>query len=211
MAIDFKAKAEHAAYLRRPKVVKFFYDLETTGTKDHKHSIHQIAGCVEVDGEVAEWFNFNVAPHPKAQIDPKAMEVGGVTEAQIRNYPPMAEVFKKVKALLSRHCDPYNPKDKMYLCGYNNAHFDDEFFRAWFEQNMDEYFHSWFWAGSLDVMVLASEYLISRRVGMENFKLMTVAKTLGIKVDESRLHDALYDIQLTRDVYMIVTGLEIEM
>jgi DNA polymerase-3 subunit epsilon len=36
---------------------------------------------------------------------------------------------------------------------------------------------------------------------MENFKLMTVARTLGIEVDESQLHDALYDVKLTKEIY----------
>lgn len=40
---------------------------------------------------------------------------------------------------------------------------------------------------------------------MENFKLMTVAKAVGIEVDESRLHDAEYDIDLTYQIFKIVT------
>jgi DNA polymerase-3 subunit epsilon len=77
-------------------------------------------------------------------------------------------------------------------------------------QNGDSYFGSWFYAGALDVMVLASQYLIKRRKNMPDFKLKSVAKELGIEVDETKLHDAEYDIYLTRAVYMIVTGLEIE-
>ena len=39
---------------------------------------------------------------------------------------------------------------------------------------------------------------------MENFKLMTVAKELGINVDESKLHNAEYDIYLTEKIWQIV-------
>ena len=35
----------------------------------------------------------------------------------------------------------------------------------------------------------------------ENFKLMTVAKTLKIAVDESKAHDAVYDTAVTKAVY----------
>ena len=40
---------------------------------------------------------------------------------------------------------------------------------------------------------------------MENFKLMTVARFLGIEVDESQLHDALYDVKLTKEIYIRCT------
>ena len=40
---------------------------------------------------------------------------------------------------------------------------------------------------------------------MTDFKLKTVAKQLGIIVDESKLHDAKYDIILTKQIYEIVT------
>lgn len=32
----------------------FFFDLETTGVKFWKNGIHQIAGVIEIDGEVKE-------------------------------------------------------------------------------------------------------------------------------------------------------------
>jgi DNA polymerase-3 subunit epsilon len=192
-------------------IKKMFYDCETTGVDVRKHSIHQISGCIEIDGVVVESFNFKVRPNPKAKIEPEALEVCGVTEEQILAYPEMSIIFKKVKAMLRKYCDPYNKLDKIFLIGFRNASFDDKMFRAWFEQNGDEYFGSWFWSDSQDVSVLASVYLEKRRAGMENFKLMTVARTLGVKVDDEKLHDAEYDIYLTRLVYMIVVGLEIEM
>jgi DNA polymerase-3 subunit epsilon len=46
---------------------------------------------------------------------------------------------------------------------------------------------------------------------MIDFKLKTVAKELGLWVDETRLHDAEYDIELTRSVYRIVTGIDYEL
>ena len=88
--------------------------------------------------------------------------------------------------------------------GYNNASFDNQFFREFFAQNRDKYFGSWFWSNSFDVMVLATPYLAERRADMANFKLSTVADTLGIKVEEDKLHDAMYDIYLTKAIFDIV-------
>lgn len=48
------------------------------------------------------------------------------------------------------------------------------------------------------------EYLLAERPMMPNFKLSTVAAQLGVVVSEDKLHDALYDVDLTRDAYHIM-------
>lgn len=184
----------------------FFYDLETTGTMVNRHGIHQISGKIIIDGEVKESFDFHVAPNPKAQIEPDALAVGNVTEDQIKAYPPMNEVYQKVTAMLAKYVDKFNKNDKFFLVGYNIASFDNQFFRAWFIQNGDKYFGSWFWSNSFDVMVLASPFLATQRSSMTNFKQGTVAKTLGIHVDDESLHDALYDIEICKAIYDKVCG-----
>lgn len=55
-------------------------------------------------------------------------------------------------------------------------------------------------------MVLATPHLAAIRPQMENFKQGTVAKHLGINVDETRLHDALYDIRICKAIYDKVCG-----
>lgn len=183
-----------------------FFDLETTGTNPGKHGIHQISGQIVIDGVVKESFDFHVQPNPKALIEEEALKVGGVTREQIFAYPPMQQVYQEFVAMLSKYVDKFNKKDKFFLVGYNNAAFDNQFLRGFFLQNGDVYFGSWFWSNSIDVMVLASAYLATRRPEMENFKLSTVAKTLGIVVNDDSLHDAMYDIELTKAVFDIVTG-----
>lgn len=183
-----------------------FFDLETTGTNPGKHGIHQISGQIVIDGVVKESFDFHVQPNPRAMIEDEALKVGGVTREQILAYPPMQQVYQEFVAMLGKYVDKFNKKDKFFLVGYNNAAFDNQFLRGFFLQNGDVYFGSWFWANSIDVMVLASAYLADRRPEMENFKLSTVAKTLGIVVNDDSLHDAMYDIELTKAVFDIVTG-----
>ena len=46
---------------------------------------------------------------------------------------------------------------------------------------------------------------------MPSFKLKRVGLELGLAVDPDSLHDALFDARLTRDIYRIVTGIEIEL
>ena len=180
---------------------KLFFDIETTGLDNKLNGIHQLAGCVEVDGEVKEYFNFKVAPHSKDVIDAEALKVSGVTKEQVLAYPKCEDIYNKFITILDKYCDRYNKKDKFFLVGYNNASFDNQFLRSWFLKNGDTYFGSWFWSNTLDVMVLATQKLLEKRVEMENFKLKTVASTFGITIDEQRLHDAQYDIDLTRYIY----------
>lgn len=183
----------------------FVYDLETTGVQFWKHGIHQISGMIIIDGKFKEEFNFKVAPHPKAIIEDEALAVGGITKEQLLYYPPQLTVYKELIKVLSKYVDKFNKKDKFHLMGYNNASFDNQFFRAFFTQCEDKYFGSWFWSDTIDVMVLASNKLRHERSNMVDFKLKTVSAYLGIEVDETKLHDALYDIQLTKEVYDVVS------
>lgn len=178
-----------------------FYDIETTGTRFWKNGIHQLSGAVVIDGEIKETFDFRVRPNPNAIIEQEALDVAGVTKEQIMLYEPMEVVYKKFVELLGKYVDKFKRNDKFYLAGYNNAPFDNQFLRAWFVQNNDKFFGSWFWSNSIDVMVMATQYLIDKRPEMENFKLSTVARYCGIDVEAESLHDALYDITLTMKIY----------
>lgn len=148
-------------------------------------------------------------PNPKAEILQEALDVAGVTKEQILAYPTMGVVYGRFTAMLGKYVDKFNKKDKFFLAGYNNASFDNQFLRAWFLQNNDKYFGSWFWSNCFDVMVLATPFLAAKRAEMENFKQGTVAKALGIPVDDSKLHDALYDIQICKAIYDIVSPIKL--
>jgi len=182
-----------------------FFDLETTGTMVNKHGIHQLSGSVVIDGVEKEKFDLKVQPNPKAEIVQEALDVAGVTKEQILAYPPMGEVYNKFIAILNKYVNRFDKKDKFFLAGYNNASFDNQFLRAWFIQNGDKYFGSYFWSNSIDVMVLATPYLAANRSNMENFKQGTVAKYLGIPVDDTKLHDAMYDIEICKAIFDIVS------
>lgn len=185
----------------------FFYDLETTRVNPGKNGIHQISGMIMIDGEIKEKFDIKVQPNPKAIIEKEALDVAGVTEEQVRSYTPMGKVYRDIlMPMLNKYIDRYNKTDKFFLVGYNIAHFDNDFFRGFFLQNGDKYFGSYFWSNCFDCMVLATPYLADVRPQMENFKQGTVAKTLGIEVDDTKLHDALYDIYICGQIYDKVCG-----
>lgn len=181
-----------------------FFDLETTGIKYWRNGIHQISGEIVIDGETKERFNYNVCPHPQCDIEEDALRVCNVSREQVLSYPAMQQIYTEFVTMLGKYVDKYDRKDKYFLIGYNNASFDNYFLKAFFVQNGDQFFYSWFWVNCIDVMVLASHHLMKERHIMPDFRLETVARHLGITLDPDRLHDAAYDIHLTKEVYNII-------
>lgn len=182
----------------------FLYDLETTGVNHWRHGIHQISGMIILENEIKETFNFKVQPNPNAKIEKEALEIGNVTLEQIMSYPSMNVVYRQINDMLSKYVNKFNKHDKFHLMGYNINSFDNHFFRAFFVQNNDNYFGSWFWSDSIDVMVLATNKLKGERHKMENFKQSTVAKYMGIEVEDDKLHDAMYDVELCYKIYQSI-------
>lgn len=182
-----------------PKML--WLDLETTGTNHAKHGIHQIAGMVEINGEIKEKFDIKLKPNPKALIDQGALDAGKVTMEQINTYQSFYSGYMELHTILGRYVDKFNKNDKFHLAGYNTQAFDGQFLRGLFLQNDDNYYGSFFWNASIDVMLIAAWRLKYARPFMKDFKLMTVAKHMGVEVDESKLHDAFYDIDITKQLY----------
>lgn len=189
------------------KIVKIIYDLETTGLDLRRHAIVQLAGTVLVDDQEKEMFNFQMRPFEGAEVDSEALRVTSKTKEDLNGYGDPGIAFYLFIDILSRYINRYDRDDKAFLVGYNNAKFDDQFLRQWFELNKDRFYGSWFYSNSIDVMSLASEYLIERRQFMPNFKLSSVADELGIYYNPDGLHDAMFDVNLTRRVYEVVTGM----
>lgn len=184
---------------------RVFIDVETTGLDPAINGIVQISGLVEIDNKKEDVFNFTVKPLDDDIIEQSALDVNQITMDQINQFRHPLIVKNDVIKILSKHIDKYDTKDKAFFCAYN-ASFDYGFTRKWFEKQNDWYFGSFFWTPFIDIMTIAGEYLSDRRSLMPNFKLMTVALELGIEIDETKLHDALYDIELTREIYLKVKG-----
>lgn len=177
-----------------------FLDLETTGIDKNQHAIIQLSGIIEIDGVEKEEFNFRLKPHPGAKIDPQALAVTGTQESDFENYDEPYLVFEQFIKLLEKYVSPYDKHDKFFFLAYN-APFDSEFLRSFFIRNEHKYFASYFWNPAIDVMVLAAHQMRDRRSELSNFKLITVCKAFGIEIDDTKLHDSLYDILITKQLY----------
>lgn len=179
----------------------FIYDTETTGLYPTKNFIHQLAYIIVINDEVITKDKLYIKPPPLAEYDPKALEVSGVTHDQIDSYPDYKSVHKQLVLELSKHVNKFNKNDKFHLVGYNNIRFDNEFLRVLWSVCDDKYFGSMFWADSIDTMSLASSYLHKIRPTLPNFKLATVAEALGFTIEDEKLHDSFYDLELTYNIF----------
>ena len=199
--------------------VILFYDLETTGLDPEKCGIHQISGAFVVNGVIVESFNYHVKPKKGCLCSEKAMEMAGHTYEEMMasdEYLPMAEVFQKIYARIIYYCGGLNESGKVdwgkkiFTGGYNIHKFDGPFMRQWFLDNGANssgapYFEwGWVTSGEIDVMLLAEPVLMKVRSRMKNFKQYSVALALGIPVDEGRLHEAGYDIELCFAIYKVL-------
>lgn len=183
-----------------------FIDVETTGTDPVKNGIIQLSGQLVIDGKEQEPFDFKISPFPDDVIEDKALKISGITRDDLKS-----DEFKTAKYvkgafmdILGEHIDKFDRINKFFFVGYF-ADFDCRFMREWFLKQGDVYFGAWFWHPPIDVAVLAMAALGDRRAKMLNFKLATVAKEFGIEVDAGRLHDAAYDIELTKRIYSLIS------
>ena len=178
-----------------------YVDTETTGIETPDCGIIQIAGIIEIDGQVREDFNIKCRPYENDVISQEALDIHGITLEEIQGYHMDGlEAHKKLTAILSRYVDRYDKKDKFQIVAYN-ARFDADHLRAWFHKAKDKYFGSWFWHPPIDVMGVCAATMIKTRPRLENFKLGTVCKHHGIPVAEEEQHDAVYDVSITRTLW----------
>jgi len=179
-----------------------FVDVETTGLDAEKHGIWQIAMMIEIDGTLVHQQCWNVQPYRRDLMNTEALAKGHMTHETLETFPEPGQVKAEIEAVLDRFVKKRNKADKLHFVGYNSLAFDYPFLRHWWEKAGDPYFGSWFWHPSLDVMVLAGYYCAEVRHQLVNFKLHNVAQQImGVPIDETQAHDAMYDIGITRDLF----------
>ena len=183
-------------------IKKCFIDLETTGVDYTKHGIIEIACIFEVGGLVDE-FVLECRPFEDDIIDEEALAINNVSKDDLFKRMSPKDAYRQLTQKLSRFVDKYDKKDKLHFIGYS-ALFDANFLRQFFLKNGDSYFGSFFFYPIIDVATLAGLALMEERPILDDFKLPTVAERFGIRVEKKKLHGALYDIQLTRDIFYAV-------
>lgn len=185
---------------------RMFIDVETTGLDERTASTVELAGVVDIDGQVVDEFTWYIKPYG-TEVSKKSLKTIGLTEQDLHDRGESVEVVVgKFKALLDTHIDRYNKADKFFFYAYNSP-FDYRFTRAlWEGPGRQEYFGSYFWFPDMCIMRMVQEELRGERSRIKNFKLLTVAEYLGIELNPQRLHAGRYDIDIAREVYYRLCG-----
>lgn len=179
-----------------------FIDTETTGLDPAKCAVVQV-GIVFCDitafgVELLDTWKARMRPHEGAQIDDEALAVTNTTLEELEKRPDPKLVHQNLVKRLKQSVNPYNKKDKLWFLAYN-AKFDADHMRAWFHRCGDPYFGSYFWTPAIDVMAFAALRLLEQRPQLENFKLATVSRALGIELDNA--HDAVADCRAAAEIF----------
>lgn len=171
-----------------------FLDVETTSLDPTKGAIWQLTAWITKKKKILSKLSIYMKVPKDAKVD--------IPIPDVKRAVSQEEGFKLFKAFLDAHIDPYNPDDKLTMVAYNEK-FDTEYLRNWFVRMGDKYYGSYMYSPSLCMMQAAAAEAVKKgnRDVMKSFKLKDVAKHHGIKVNEARLHDSDYDVELTYKLF----------
>lgn len=185
-----------------PGYTKCFIDVETTGVDRKLNEIWQISGAiVDRTDKVLERFDFKFMPFSLEHASDEALAHSGMTVAKLCELSgDPRKVYESLLEIFGKYCNKFDKNDKMQLIAYNSG-FDSEFLREFWAKNNDNYFGSWFWTPAVCVMQMSAAFLIDVRGALPNFKLGTLCQSAGLGWDDSKAHDAAYDINQTIRLY----------
>lgn len=174
-----------------------FLDTETTGLEVGKHGVIQISGVIEIDGEVKETFDIRCRPFPGQMVSQQALKVQDLTHERIITFQTPEEAYKKLLPIFDKYIDRYNKEDKFFLVGQNTK-FDYDMLTEWFKRNGNNFLYAYIFYYLIDIVQISALFKMAGIINPENMKLKTLAKCFGI---EFKAHDALEDIQATREMF----------
>jgi len=174
-------------------------DVETTGLDSKTCTIIEIAALYE-DGKDKDVYHTYILPDARPDDFSAIEELTGITWEYLQhNGITETEAYKQFTEWLGIHIDKFDKTDKAIFAAYN-AKFDNDFIRELFKRNKDNYFGSWFYSASLDIMGTVIQCV---RLGLMpvpvNFKNVTTCEFFGI---EHKAHSALDDIKASRNAQL---------
>ncbi len=185
-----------------------FIDTLTTGLNPERCAIYRIGGiiCEESAGGITERQRFDIFSRPfeNARIMENSLWVGGVTRSNLIYFPEQEDAFRDFFRLVSENVNLRNPKDKIYIAGFNASSFDVPFIRNWFTRNGNQRFRDCFYVQTLDLMSLSAFALINERGDMPDFHLETAAKFLGVNPAKGERYSCLDNAATCLEMYKVL-------
>ena len=185
----------------------FYCDIETGGINYKTDAILQIAGLIVIDEKMEEEVSFLLKPYSNKIINDDALIINGLTREQIEGFEDSMNIYNNLINIMKKYVDPYDKNDKFNFIGYCSW-FDFNFLKQFFKDSGDKFFGSWFKYPPIDVYTLVKQYLKNRRdINIPyNYKLVTILEHFNIPTEKDKLHEALYDIKKTKELYNIISN-----
>ena len=192
------------------KTKKVYLDLETTGLEKLLHGVHQIAGAIEIDGQIVDTFDFKVCPFSHRLIDHDALAISGVVWEQVRRYPKPLDIFPEIEGYFQEMFDTWQPHRKFTFVTYGKI-LDMDFLQQFFLHNGSNQLNVLQDWRSVDVLSLVRLLVDWGDKGLDrlaNLRLQTVCDYFDIPL---KPHDALDDALALRTLHHKLTGRTIEL
>ncbi len=170
-------------------------DTETTGLEvalDHR--IIEI-GCVEIVNRKLTGRHFHRYVNPQREIDAGAMEVHGISNEDLADKPLFAQV-------VAEFIDFVKGAELII----HNAPFDVGFLNAEMEKLGGEYQPLGSYSGIIDSLTMARQMHPGQRNSLD-----ALCKRYGVDNSQRELHGALLDAEILADVYLLMTGGQVDL
>ena len=178
-------------------------DTETTGLDPKICHIVQFSGIYLENGIRKDEINIYMRPGENCAIYREALKATHTKYRDLildKKRISQFEGYNKVIKFLDNKVNRYNKEEKISFCAYN-ARFDEDAVREWFLRMNNPYMNAYFMWPSISIDQLLSWYTLETRNKLGDFKLISVAKGLGIEINEEKLHDSAYDCEITYQIY----------
>jgi len=190
-----------------------FCDLETTGTDEMQHGIHQMAFQIWIGGKLIKCPTTDVAIFPSDKINNDLITEEdylkntnkSISSLRDSTYPSPIYIHKRLISVLGRYVKRYRSTDKFFFIGYNPG-FDKDFLCEWFRKCGDKYFMSWIFWPPIDVAQMALFDLVDDWHKMKRRNLEAVTKHYAVNNENVKFHDAAYDIEMTKRIFFHILG-----
>lgn len=177
-------------------------DVETGGFQAATDALLEIAAVfLNMDGDgnlaIGETLRYHVKPFPGARMDPASLEVTGIDpfhplRAALEEGDALRRIFREIRReVKDQRCN------RAILVGHNSF-FDLQFLNAAVERTKIKRnpFHPF---SSFDTATLGG-------VGFGQTVLGRAAAAAGIQWDEAKAHSALYDAQVTAQLFCLIVN-----
>lgn len=183
-----------------------FIDTLATGLNPEKCAIYNIGGifCQEEHDKLKEVFRFEyrIKPFEGARITDSSLWTGGIMRMHLASYQPQDQAFEKFFNMMKEQIEIRDPKDKIYIAGFNTSQFDVPYIRNWFLRNSNQRFRDCFFVQTLDMMSISALVLKEERGAMPDFHLETTARFLDIIPRRREYYSCIDNAETCLKMYM---------